>query len=421
MFDSGGSRKMPPERKSGGRRQKGGLKMHTGFGTSHYLVFAILLGVTGIGTMDTKGVSVERLDSSSVSAAQMDDEVGRLMREKGIPGLDLAILNRGTAVYIKSYGYRDVAKKLPLTPDTEMYAASFCKSVFAYMVMQLVEEGSLDLDNPIYEYLPKPLPEYPKYADLAGDPRWTKITARMLLDHTSGFPNWRRFTESKKLSIYFDPGSRFAYSGEGIDLLQLVIESVTKQPLNTLMQRRIFAPFGMTHTSMTWQPQFEENYANGYDENGKSLGPERRDRPEAAGSMTTTLFDFARFIEAVDAGRGLNATTRQEMLSPQIQIVSKHEFPSISTDVTDENQGIRLSYGLGWGLFHTPLGEAFFKEGHDDGWDHYTVNFDAKKTGIILMSNSGKGSSIFVPLLERLIDDTFTPWDWEGYAPASEK
>ena len=393
--------------------------MYIGFRISCCFVFAILYGIAGTRTADKKGAVVERLDGSAISPAQIDDEIGRLMRERGVPGLDLAILNRGTAVYIKSYGYRDAEKELPLTPNTEMYAASLCKSVFAYMVMQLVEAGDLALDKPVNEYLPRPLPEYPTYADLAGDPRWKKITARMLLDHTSGFPNWRRFTENKKLSIFFEPGSRFAYSGEGIDLLQLVVESITKQPLSTLMQRRIFVPFGMTHTSMTWRAQFEENYANGYDENGKSLGPERRDRPEAAGSMTTTLSDFTRFIEAVDAGRGLNATLRREMLSPQIHIVSKHEFPSISTGITSENQAIRLSYGLGWGLFQTPMGEAFFKEGHDDGWDHYTVNFDSKKIGIILMSNSGNGSSIFVPLLERLIDDTFTPWNWEGYAPAS--
>jgi CubicO group peptidase (beta-lactamase class C family) len=109
-----------------------------------------------------------------------------------------------------------------------MTAASLTKAAFATMVMQLVQNRVVDLDKPVYRYLPKPLPEYPGYTDLANDPCYKQITMRMLLDHTSGFPNWRRFTDDKKLSIYFTPGSRFAYSGEGIALAQMVVETVTK-------------------------------------------------------------------------------------------------------------------------------------------------------------------------------------------------
>jgi len=84
-----------------------------------------------------------------------------------------------------------------------MTAASLTKPAFATMVMHLVQERIIDLDKPVYEYLPKPLPDYPAYKDLAGDQRYKQITMRMLLDHTSGFPNWRRFTDDKKLKIYF--------------------------------------------------------------------------------------------------------------------------------------------------------------------------------------------------------------------------
>jgi CubicO group peptidase (beta-lactamase class C family) len=192
----------------------------------------------------------------------------------------------------------------------------------------------IELDKPVYEYLPKPLPEYPAYKDLADDQRYKQITMRMLLDHTSGFPNWRRFTEDKKLRIYFPPGSRFAYSGEGIALAQMVVETVTKKTVTELMNDHVFRPLRMTRTSMVWEQRFEDDYANGYDEQGESRGPERRPRGDAAGSMQTTLRDYARFVQGVLGSTILDRESRELMLSPQIQIISKHEFPSLSTETT---------------------------------------------------------------------------------------
>ncbi len=290
-----------------------------------------------------------------------------------VTGLGLAILTDGTIVYRKAYGIRDKEKDLPLTTDSVMSAASFTKVAFAYLVMQLVEDGSLNLDKPVYQYLPKPLPEYDNYKDLAGDARYKKITARMLLSHTSGLPNWRWFTDEKSLRIYFEPGSRFAYSGEGIALLQLVVESVTKRGLKELMDDRVFRPLGMSRTSMVWEPRFDENYANGYDKQRKSLGSQRRTKAGAAGSMLTTVNDFAKFMQAVLNGTGLRRETRELMLSPQVRISSLHGFPTLATETTSQNDAIQLSYGLGWGLYWTPYGKAFFKEGHDDGWRNYTV------------------------------------------------
>lgn len=105
------------------------------------------------------------------------------------------------------------------------------------------------------------------------------------------------------------------------------------------------------------------------------------------------------------------------MLGPQIQILSKHEFPTLENETTDENKPIRLSYGLGWGLYWTPYGEAFFKEGHDASWQNYTVCFDKQGTGILIMTNSGNGEGIYKALLENLLKNTFTPIVWEGFTP----
>jgi CubicO group peptidase (beta-lactamase class C family) len=360
----------------------------------------------------------ELLDGSRMSSSWVGVIVGPAMTKAEVPGVGIAIFNHGKVVYQRAYGVRDKEKGLSLTENSILAAASFTKVAFAYMVMQLVDEKVLDLDRPVYQYLKKPLPEYPRYQDLVGDSRYRQITARMLLDHTSGFPNFRWVNDDHKLNINFVPGSRYAYSGEGIELLQLVVETITNKTLEELMQERVFGPLGMTRTSMVWQEKFADDSANGYDEWGRSLGPERfHQQADAAGSMQTTLADFTRFMEAVMQGRGLSKRSREQMLRPQIQIVSKHEFPTISSETTDANKPIHLSYGLGWGLYQTPYGKAFFKEGHSDGFRNYTVCFDKSQTGIVIMTNSANGEGIYKILLEKLLNNTFTPIEWEGFTP----
>jgi CubicO group peptidase (beta-lactamase class C family) len=105
------------------------------------------------------------------------------------------------------------------------------------------------------------------------------------------------------------------------------------------------------------------------------------------------------------------------MLRPQIAILSQTQFPTLRQNLTDENHPIHLSYGLGWGLFTTPYGKAFFKEGHDDGWENHVVCFPEKKIAILLLSNSSNADSIFKELFKTLAGDRWTPWRWEGYTP----
>ncbi|MGA8878256.1 MAG: serine hydrolase [Candidatus Korobacteraceae bacterium] len=361
--------------------------------------------------------TVERLDGTTISSAEIDATVTRLMQAAEVPGVGIAIFNEHKIAYMKTYGLRDKEKSLPLTPDSVMTAASLTKSAFATMVMDLVEQGVVDLDKPVYQYLPKPLPEYTFYRDLAGDERYKLITLRMCLDHTTGFPNLRAFTDDHKLNINFTPGARFAYSGEGIDLAQFVVETVTRKSVNELMREHIFAPDSMTRTSMVWEERFDSDFANGYDEYGRSLGPERRKTADAAGGMQTTLHDYANLLQAILQGRNPDAKTREQMLTPQVQIYQKHGFPSLNTETTDANRGIKLSYGLGWGLYFTPYGRAFFKEGHDEGWRHYTVCFDKLGTGILIMTNSSNGEGIYKALLETLLHNTWTPIEWERFTP----
>ncbi len=119
----------------------------------------------------------------------------------------------------------------------------------------------------------------------------------------------------------------------------------------------------MTRTSMIWQERFESDFANGYDEYGRSVGAHRWKNADAAGSMQTTISAQARFLEAVMEGRLLKSKTRKQMLSPEVQISSKHQFPTLSDETTDENKSIRLSYGLAWGLYWTPYGKVSSRKG----------------------------------------------------------
>jgi CubicO group peptidase (beta-lactamase class C family) len=376
-----------------------------------------LLAVATASLAQGQPSSVTRLDGSTISVAEIDTTMARLMKAAEVTGAAIAVFHDGKVEFLKAYGFRDKEKNLPLTVDSVMSAASISKVAFAYLAMELVDDGVLDLDKPVYQYLPKPLPDYPKYSDLANDPRYKRITARMLLSHTSGFANWRWMEDDRKLKIHFEPGSRYAYSGEGIDLLQFVIETITNRPLEESMRERVFQPMGMTRTSTLWQERFETDYANGYDEYERSVGAHRWERSDAAGSMQTTIRDQARFLQAMMQGRLLHSKTREQMLSPQVQIFSKHQFPTLRDETTDENKSIRLSYGLAWGLYWTPYGEVFFKEGHDDGWRNYAVCFDKQKSGMIILTNSANGEGIFKDVLETVLKDTFTPLEWEGYTP----
>ncbi|MFZ6770770.1 serine hydrolase domain-containing protein [Undibacterium sp. Di26W] len=379
----------------------------------------VVLPLLAIASMPTlaEPVTIKRLDGSSISSTEVETQVTRMMAASCVTGLGIAILNDNKIVYTKSFGWRDKDQQLPLTEDTIMYGASFTKAVFATLVSQLVTEGVLDLDVPIQKYLPKPLPDYDNYRDLADDPRYLTITLRMLLNHTAGFANFRWLNASKKLEIKFTPGSRYAYSGEGIYLAQLVVETVTGKKTGDLIQERIFNPLGMHNTSMQWQDRFSDNLAVGHDAKEKPMDHVKRKKVHAAGSMDTTLNDYAHFIQGVMQASIISKDAKAIMLAPQIAITTPTQFPTLSTTSSDDNKPIQLSYGLGWGIFQTPHGKAYFKEGHDDGWENHSVVFDDQKTAVVIMSNSANGDHIFKDLLELLIRDVYTPWKWEGYVP----
>jgi CubicO group peptidase (beta-lactamase class C family) len=338
----------------------------------------------------------------------------------------VAVFNDREPVYAKAFGVKRTDTGEPLRPDTVFYGASLSKAVFGVLVMRLVEEGVLALDKPLVEYLDRPLSVFkasrPKawhedLGDLAADPRHVKITARMCLAHTTGLPNWRWFEEDRKLRIHSEPGAKYSYSGEGMTLLQVVLEKITGRPLEELAREKVFSPYGMTTTSYTWQPRFEGNFCHGHDEAGTVLEKDKDNAARSASTLETTPEDYTRFLHAVLQGRGLSASSWKELFATQVRIRSKRQFGPLSAEDGPDNDAIELGYGLGWGVLTSRYGRAAFKEGHGDGFEHYSILFHERGSGVLLMSNSANGESAFKELLETTIADTVTPWEWQGYVP----
>jgi len=374
--------------------------------------------------------SATRLDGTTLTAEQLDKKIQQLIKDGNVQGLAITVFNHDDIVYKKTFGYKRLDTKEPLQTNTNCYGASLSKTVFAVLVMKLVEGGVIDLDKPLQSYLPQPVYAYGKgnswnqdYTSLETDTLYKKITARMCLDHTSGFPNWRWDLPDQKLHVMFEPGSGFSYSGEGMCYLQFVIEKVTGESLEQLMEEKIFGPLQMKTSAYFWQPRFENNYCNGHDTNGKVLDKDKDNAPRSASTLETTPDDYSLFLKAVLQQKILMPATYKIMFRPQIRLRSRKQFEKdewLDTTCTD-NDAIQLSYGLGWGILQTPYGFGAFKEGHGDGFQHYSIVFPGRHAGILIMTNSDNGEGIFKELLEFAIGDKYTPWRWENYIPYNQK
>jgi len=365
-----------------------------------------------------------RIDGSKISAGALDHDIPELMQKAQVPGMAIAIFNQNHAVYKKTFGYSNALTKSPLKSTTNMYGASLSKPVFAMLVMKLVEQGKLDLDKPLQQYLPEPIYNYlhlkrwhDDYSSLKNDTLYQRITARMCLDHTSGFPNWRWDLPDQKLRVVHVPGKRYSYSGEGMVYLQVVLEKMLGKSLEQLADELIFGPLGMKSTAYTFLPSYEKDYAWGHNAKGGLYEKDKDNEARSPSTMETTLDDLSLFVEGVLQDRIVNKKTRALMFSPQIRLRSVMQMGPNSLKDTDANDGIQLSYGLGFGLLKSPFGWGAFKEGHGDGFQHYMILFPQQKTAVLIMTNSDNGEGMFRKLLELTIADKYTPWKWQRYIP----
>ena len=374
------------------------------------------------------GQTIRRLDNSTITAANLDKKITDLMKNAQVHGLAVAVFNNNKVVYKKTFGYKNATLKQRFSEHSNFYGASLSKAVFAVLVLKLVEEGKLDLDKPLQDYLPKPIYEYKptkrwhdNYEDLRADTLYQKITARMCLAHTSGFPNWRWDIQDQKLRVLFEPGSRYGYSGEGMVYLQVVLEHLFEQPLEKMMQEKIFGPAGMKSSAYSWRPEYEKDFVYGHGTKGEVLEKDKDNEPRSASTLETTLHDYVRFTEAVLQNKLISPASRTLMFTPQLRLRSVKQHGPLRFKDSTLNDGIQLSSGLGWILLQSPHGTGALKEGHGDGFQHYSILFPDKGTGIVIMGNSDNAESIFKELLEVSIGDVYTPWYWENYIPYNEK
>lgn len=356
---------------------------------------------------------------SAATPAQIDAEVRAAMSRTGAKGIAVAVIDRGKPIFVHAWGARN-AKGDPLTTDTVMYGASLTKAVFAYTVMQLVEEGRLDLDRSIADYLPKPLPDYADEEDryaawqhLAGDERWRKLTPRMLLTHSSGFANFGFLEPDGKLKFHYNPGSRYAYSGDGMILLQFVIERGLGLDLGAEMQRRVFDPLGMKTTSMTWRKDFAANLADGWKDDGSVEPHDERSKTRAAGSMDTTIADFARFASAYVRGQGLRPASRRALTTPQLPITTASQFPSLQAELPPGKRIAGLAAGLGVISFTGPQGPGFQKGGHNDSTGNTWICVERGQRCVVILSNDVRAEPAFPAIVRRVLGETGMPWRWE--------
>ena len=256
----------------------------------------------------------------TANTQRIDETVRLAMASTGARGLAVSVVDDGQVVFTRAYGVRNTSGD-PLLEDTVMYGASLTKAAFGYVVMQLVDEGKLGLDVPIERYLPQPLPSYVSpdivrrysaFAGLASDERWRRLTPRMLLTHSGGFANFYFLEPDQQLRIHFEPGSRYAYSGDGLILLQFVLEQGLGVDVGAEMHRRVFAPNGMTRTSLIWRPDFRPNLADGFTLDGRPEPHDERSRVRASGSMDTSIADMGRLAASLVRGDGLSAAARPD-------------------------------------------------------------------------------------------------------------
>jgi CubicO group peptidase (beta-lactamase class C family) len=275
------------------------------------------------------------------------------------------------------------------------------KPVFAYGVLKLVDNGKLDLDTPLVKYLRG------RY-DVGDDPRLDQITARHVLSHTTGFPNWRPRGD-KNLKMYFTPGDRFSYSGEGFVYLSKVVEQITGESQQAFIKRTVLDPLEMTSSDLVWRNDYESLKTFTHDWVGGLSGRGKPDKPNAAASLHTTANDYAKFVIAILKGTGLKPATARLMLTPQASVTLAGAF---SLNAPDAKRSPTVSWGLGWGLEKTEDTMAFWHWGDNGDTKAFALAIPKQKTGLVMFANSANGLSIINELVGSVMGNDHPALAW---------
>jgi CubicO group peptidase (beta-lactamase class C family) len=338
---------------------------------------------------------------ASISAFSQEQKLKKLISDEGIQGIQLVYAKKDK---ITDYNIGTVSKgsDKKVTSNTIFEAASLSKSVFAYAALRLYDRGVFSLDTPLLHYMGGSYERFdPK------DTRYAKITARMVLRHTTGLPNWG---DDKGAKLLFTPDSCFSYSGEGYVFFQRVIEKLTNKPLNDIMREEVFVPLNMTASSYTWESKFDTLAAFG----NSTEAINRHKKANAAYSLLTTAHDYTIFLQALLAGQGLKPATRQMM------------FEKSSTGnwfghpVTEANQ--HIDWGLGVGLQQNELGKSIWHWGDNGDFKGFCIAFPDKQEILVYFTYNRYGLNITSDILNAFFGkQTWWQAQWLGYGFKSPK
>ena len=343
----------------------------------------------------------------SETVERLERDVPALLDETRVPCVSIAVIADAKLAWAGVFEREAHGRYAPATINTVFEAASISKPVFAYLALLLCQDGLLDLDTPLCRYVTEPLP--------TDDPLADSVTARHVLSHTTGFPNWR--TPARPLKCYFRPGIRFSYSGEGYVYLQRAVEAVTGMGLQDLAERRLFSPAGMNRSSYVWPaPDGRVGIERYFDNSGNAVAKKPSPSANAAHSLHSTPSDIARFMCAVmsprHASRGLlSAAWMDRMLTPQVHV---SDLNSSDADWPDPAAPVdpKLSWGLGWGIEHTDHGDNFWQWGSDGTVKALAVGCAQRGSGMVIMTNHGAGASVWRPLLGMAFEGPHPGLDW---------
>ncbi len=323
---------------------------------------------------------------------KLEKEIPQLMEKANIPGLSMAVIRDGKIFWSGTFGVRNRETNKSVDENTIFEAASLTKTITAAAALKLVERGELDLDKALAEYLP-----YPK---LAGDERYKIITARHVLTHTTGLPNWGN-------RLIREPGELYAYSGEGFLYLGRTIAKITGMSLEEFAKKEIFEPLGMSRTSYVWNDLYAENISAGHDRHGFASQRGKPTEPNGGASLLTTALDYATFLCSIMNNQVLEQKTINMMLTPHVR-VTKMRDPEHELDEY-------VSWGFGWGIQPGKKENGFWHWGDNGELRAYTVSYRERKEGLVFFANSESLFLIAEPLISLVLDDSQHAFNWLKY------
>ncbi|WP_082994877.1 serine hydrolase domain-containing protein [Aquimarina megaterium] len=362
------------------------------------IVYILVLSITLFSSTTNQKTESETFirsfNGNHISKSKMDTFIKKQMDSLNIPGLSIAFVNDDKIVYHNALGVKNMETKETVDSSTMFDAASMSKTVFSFFVMKMVDDNILDLDTPLYTYM-----EYP---DIAYDERYKLITARMVLSHTSGFPNWRyldnqgNYNPKGKLAIQFEPGTKFQYSGEGYEYLAKVIaylKGVEKNELQDLIKVAVFQPLAMKNSSFVWNDYIEKHRANGHFKGtlNKGYSSSAKDPNfKASASLQTESKEFSNFVIALMNAKIVSEKNRNELLKIQSRKLatkrSKEQKYGLGIAIEESDYGTNYSHG-GDNLSNTAL---------------YMFNLE-KKVGYVFFTNSENRNKFQMNLLKFLL------------------